>query len=275
MNTFYRVVSGAAAICIGLGVLLGGVGFLLGGRVAQLPDSGVRFRGWDWGPNPLWGSDTVTASYTGSGIRKLDFELNCMDVQLAEGDDFWIEAKQVNGKRFTTKVEGDTWKIRCDSNHLGSRNSLVGRNWDRNVPQVTITVPRGFVAEKLELELGMGELAVYDFATQKSDLEVGMGNMTLENFTSGKCDLDVGMGSLVLLGKVTGKGTIHCGMGSVEMTLEGQESDYGCSATVGMGSVVLGSENTGGLGGEMTRRKDAPNFFDIDCGMGSVEIYFN
>ena len=41
-----------------------------------------------------------------------------------------------------------------------------------------------------------------------------------------------------------------------------------------MGTVILGSESTGGMDGGMTRRRDAPNFFNIDCGMGSVEIYF-
>ncbi len=82
------------------------------------------------------------------------------------------------------------------------------------------------------------------------------------------------MGSLVLNGKITGKGDIKCGMGSIEMTLGGREEDYGCRATVGMGTVILGSESTGGMGGEMTRRRDAPNFFNIDCDMGSVEIYF-
>lgn len=272
MNTFYRVVGGAAAILIGLGVLLGGIGFLLGGRMTQMPVAGVAFTGW--GYNPLWGQDTVETSYPDGSVRKLDFELTCMDVQILEGDGFWIRAENVDGKRFSTYQDGDTWKIRCDNKHLTSRKPIVGRNWEHNAPQVTITVPRDFVVEELDLELGMGTLTMDGVTTWKSDLEVGMGSMTLTGFTSSQCDVDVGMGSLVLNGKITGKGDIKCGMGSIEMTLGGREEDYGCRATVGMGTVILGSESTGGMDGEMTRRRDAPNFFNIDCGMGSVEIYF-
>ena len=62
--------------------LLGGIGFLLGGRMTQMPVAGVAFTGW--GYNPLWGQDTVETSYPDGSVRKLDFELTCMDVQILE-----------------------------------------------------------------------------------------------------------------------------------------------------------------------------------------------
>jgi len=273
MKTFYRVVSGAAVICIGLGLLLGGVGVMLGGRLSQLPDSGLRLAGWV--TPTLWGYETVEADYAGRDIRKLDFELEAMDVEIQEGDTFSVRADQVDSRRFTTRVEGDTWKIDCDNQYFGRRPSRFGGRWDRRAPHVTITLPKGYMAEELDLEMGMGNLFASNLSARRSELSVGMGNMTLENFTSGDCDIEVGMGDLIILGSVTGRGAIDCGMGDLEMHLAGPQRDYGCNVSVGMGSVTVGDETIGGLSGERSFNAGAKNFFEIDCGMGNVEIYFD
>lgn len=267
MNIFYRVVAGAAAICIGLGVLLGGMGVLLGGRVNDLP-----VRGFGFGLTPsVWGSDTVEAGY--QGIRKLDFDFEAMDVEIREGDGFSVRADRVNARRFITRQDGDTWEIRCDNKYPRGRMNF-GDRWEKSAPRVVVTLPRDFVAQELDLDMGMGTLTATGLSALESDLDLGMGEMTVTDFSSGSCDLKVGMGSLILTGSLTGRGDIECGMGSIEMTLLGRESDYGFDTTVGMGEVTIGTHSTGGLGGAMLLNNTAPNFFGIDCGMGSIEIGF-
>lgn len=290
MNTFYRVVSGAAAICIGIGVLLGGIGVLLGGRVSELP---ARSLGLGFGLLPrVWGSETVEASYT--GVRSLDFEFEAMDVEIREGDgdSFQIRASRVNKRRFITRQDGDTWEIRCD-NRYHNRWPNIGNRWEKKAPRVVITVPKGFAAEDLKLSLEMGNLTIRDLdaqdlelrlamgnlsaqglAAHSSDIDLEMGEMILSDFSSGDIELDVGMGSLIFDGQLTGRGKISCGMGSIEMILKGKESDYGFDATVGMGSVEIGTRSASGLGGAMTLNNTAENFFEVDCGMGSIEIGF-
>lgn len=288
MNMFYRIVSGAAAICIGFGMLLGGIGVLLGGRVSELP---ARSLGFGLLPR-VWGSDTVEAGYT--GIRNLDFEFEAMDVEIREGDSdsFQIRASRVNNRRFTTRQDGDTWEIRCD-NRYRSRWLNIGNRWERKAPRVVITVPKGFTAEDLKLKLSIGSMTVQDLAARDltldlemgnltarglsargSDIDVGMGEMILRDFSSGDTEMDVGMGSLIFDGRLTGRGKITCGMGSIEMALEGKESDYGFDATVGMGTVEIGTQSSGGMGGGMLLNTAAENFFEVDCGMGSIEIGF-
>ena len=267
MSRFYRVVSNIAVVFIGLGVLLGGVGVLLGGRIGDLP-MGARF-GF---PPRVWGSDTVEADYT--DIHTLDFQFEAMDVIIQEGDGFHIKAERVNSRRFDTYQDGHKWMIRCDNRSSGLNRINWGNSWDKKAPKVVVTLPKGFTADRLELQMGMGFLTADGLAADRSDIELGMGEMTLRDFSSGGCDIGVGMGSLTIVGDITGRGAVNCGMGSVEIFLEGRESDYGFDASVGMGSVNIGLHSIDGLGGEMTLNTGAPNFSTVDCGMGSVDIVF-
>lgn len=274
MKFFYRVISSVAVILIGIGVLLGGIGLLLGGRMGDLlmvPGFGHRL---GFFTPSIWGNDTVEADYT--GIRSLDFEFRTMDVVIKEGDGFSIRAERVNARRFITVQDGDEWKIRCDGDEKSGLNRINwGNKWEKKAPKVVITVPKGFTAEELKLEMGMGYLTAGGLSAKESEVYLGMGEINLANFSSGDCDLEVGMGNLTIQGKITGRGDLTCGMGSAELLLEGQESDYGFDATVGMGSVNIGPHTTEGFGGSMVLNSSAPNFFTVDCGMGSVDIRFS
>lgn len=287
MKAFYRIVCGTAAVLISLGLLLSLVGFLMGGRPDKLDEVVFPLHGsWRIGPfrsgrgNPLYGSDTIDIVYPG-GVTKLDFDLSCADVTLKTGENFKVEARKINAKRFRTEMKGDTWEIECDV----KKSDRISGN---KAPTITITVPKDFVAEEAALNLSMGTLTVKNLAAEQSTLNVGMGEMTVSGFSSGDCDIDLGMGSLELTGKITGQSAIQCGMGSAEMTLTGDPRDYGFSVSVAMGSAEINGEDispdglppigshesVGGLATERSWNLDAPNRFDIDCGMGSVEIDF-
>lgn len=274
MKMIYRVLCGAAAICIGLGLLLGVIGTALGARPADLSISTIdlpAFRFITREPT-VWGRDTVEVTYPGENIRRLDFDLEAMDVTIETGNSFSILAKKVNAKRFTTKIEGDTWVIDCDSSHL---SGSWGKRWEKKAPKVTITIPKGWVAKEAEIDLGMGNLTVYDLTAEESTLDVGMGSATVSDFRSRDCSITVGMGSLYLEGDLRGKGNITCGMGTVTLSLDGRASDYGCTASTGMGTITFGGHETGGLAGGMTVGTGASeNWFDIECGMGSVDVLF-
>lgn len=288
MKPFYRIICGTAAVLVSLGLLLSLIGFLMGGRLADLDETTFPLHGsWRIGPfrggfrgNPLYGSDTIDIVYPG-GIDKLDFDLSCADVTIKTGENFKVEARKINAKRFSTKVDGDTWEIECD---IKKSDRISGNK----APTITITVPKDFVAEEAKLDLAMGTLTVKNLAAEESSLNVGMGSMTVTGFSSGDCDIDLGMGSLEFTGEITGQSSIQCGMGSAEMTLIGDPKDYGFSVSVAMGSAEINGEDVSPdgmppigeheiVGGLMTERSwnlDAPNQFYIDCGMGSVEINF-
>lgn len=285
MKSVYRVLCGAAAICIGLGLLLGIIGTALGARpadlslsVTQLP--ALRFITTSpsyWGRDvvdAIWGRDTVEASYPADSVRRLDFDLEALEVTISPGEEFSVQAKNVNAKRFTTKLEGDTWVIDCDNRV--SRHGWGNDRWGRRTPEVTITLPKGWLAEEVVLELGMGNLTLDGLAAKESCIDIGMGTAEFTGFASRDCDITVGMGTLILEGNLTGKGSITCGMGTAELRLSGKAADYGCTASAGMGSVTFAGQETGGLAGSMTLGSaSGENWFDIECGMGTVEVYFD
>ena len=274
MKLFYKVVCGAAAVCIGLGAILGGAGLLMGGTIRGLFQAGDT-SAFSWGPfswsaPSWWGSDTVRESY--DGIRSLDFDLGPAAVTIREGDAFTLEARRVNADRFQTRVDGDTWEIQCPDQGRGSFSGSGG--WDQRAPEIIITVPEGFVAEELDLAIGMGTLEAQGLSARESSLSVGMGEMVLSGFSSGDCGLEVGMGTLELSGAVTGRGSVDCGMGTALLTLEGDPGDYDYRASAGLGSVTVGDRSGGGLGSDLARDTGAPNYFEIDCGMGEVVLHF-
>ena len=272
MKRFYRIICGAAAVCIGLGAILGGVGLLLGGTLRGLFQGGGAYARADlpWSAPSWWGEETLRESY--AGVRKLDFELGLSHVTIRPGEGFSLEARGVDSGRFRSRVDGDTWEIRCPEEKLSRFSS--GELWGREAPEILITLPRDFVAEELELSMGMGTLEGEGLTALEAELSVGMGEMSLSGFSSGSWEADVGMGTLELEGALTGEGKLHCGMGSALLDLRGNEEDYNVSATAGLGRVTVAGRTAGGLGGELSWSVGAPNSIEIDCGMGEVSVTF-
>ena len=58
------------------------------------------------------------------------------------------------------------------------------------------------------------------------------------------------------------------------MTMSGEKEDYNYELEVGMGTVAIGGSEFGGMAIEKTIENSASKNMDIECGMGSVEIYF-
>ena len=94
-------------------------------------------------------------------------------------------------------------------------------------------------------------------------------------FEARQLDGEVGVGQLYLEGNVTEHGDIQCSMGSVEMYLEMGEEDYNYAVECGMGSVEIGGRAYSGLAREQYVDNGAARQIDVDCAMGSVEIYFD
>jgi hypothetical protein len=270
MKLFYKITCAAAAVCIGLGLILGGMGLLMGGTIRGLFQAGETGSHFHWRKPSWWGEETVRKSY--EGIQKLDFDLGCADITIRAGDSFSLEAEGVNSSKFQSRQDGDTWKIQCSDWSQGGFSLL--RKWKGEAPRIAITVPQGFVARELELGVGMGTLDAQGLEAQESEITVGMGEMVLSDFRSGDCEMDVGMGTLELTGEIRGKSSIHCGMGSARLTLDGEPDDYDYTASAGIGSVEVDGQRAGGLGGDITRDTGASNRFQIDCGMGEVVLRF-
>lgn len=265
MKFFAKIIGSIAAILICLGLVVAVVGLVMGATLDNFHWGSLSGRAFSGN----WDTQSISESYT--DVTALDFDLGMAQVTFVEGDTFSIEASGLPLK-ITSQVNRGVWKV--ESREFRSFKWFQPR-WGNHSPTITITLPEGFVADSLRLEMGMGRLDAQSLRSRgRASLEVGMGQILIDRLEAPKVALTCGMGSIAIDRVQTQEGDIDCGMGRVALAILGEEKDYGYTVDVGMGDVDLGSQSYSGLGQKTRQNQDAPNQLTIECGMGKVEISF-
>ncbi|MDL2328102.1 DUF4097 domain-containing protein [Ruminococcaceae bacterium OttesenSCG-928-A11] len=194
---------------------------------------------------------------------------------------------------YTSTTDDGVWTIKSKHNSITSRE--LGRFWLNGkdiTTTFTITVPERLL--ELDIKLGMGEVEVGDITVDELEGNVDLGTLYLRNVTAAESELTVNMGSIDAQELNTGICKLRCDMGGIEMTgsaatelkancsmgsiyaMLDEPGGYTVASEVSMGSIMvagihygmgLGSENHHTIGG------GGPHF-DLECGMGSIEIDF-
>ena len=221
------------------------------------------------------GENNFIWSSTEQNIRNLDIELGQTELHIIPGDSFVFTA---DGKIDSIAVTGDTLHIKHtekDSETFGLFKSYL---FEKEIPplKATLTVPYNVFFENITLEIGMGEFeSKIPLKCKRSTLNVGLGSCSLEDFSvTDYFETECDMGSLTIQGTIDGTSKIQCGMGTVKLITQGNPDDYNYKTQVGMGSVQIGDKTFGGLSNKERFSSTAKNYFDIDCGMGSIIISF-
>lgn len=196
-------------------------------------------------------------------VQKLEVELGAGEVTILPGDDFTTTCNK-DGVVFSS-LNGQTYQVEMAD---------TGAPWTGSL-EVTITVPRDNIPRELDLAIGAGQMTVRDLSCETADLEIGAGQMKLQNVVcTSEMDIDLGVGQLKYEGALSGKVDVDCDMGHVKMVIP-RPADFGYRIDCSLGTVKLGGEKrVSGLSNEVSAREDAATFFDIECGMGSVDIEF-
>ena len=198
-------------------------------------------------------------------VRELEISIGGGRVILQSGDSYRL---QVEGNpRYESELSDGEWEIYTNDNWN------TGINWDDVV--FTITLPAGAVLDEISLTLGAGTLTADALCCYEADLEVGAGMMTLKDFVcTGDCEISVGLGTLIIDGGALAQYTdVDCGMGTVKLKLE-RPDFYGYSVSGGMGSVSVDGNKYSGMSIDATQNAGADTFYQIQCGMGSVQLEF-
>ncbi|MBD5101737.1 MAG: DUF4097 domain-containing protein [Subdoligranulum sp.] len=198
-------------------------------------------------------------------VRELEIEVGAAQVVIQTGSGYDLSVE--GSPRYETELSGETWYI----------HTLDDWNVTRFQDDVVfyITVPEDAAFEEVSLTIGAGILTAETLCCEELELKVGAGTMTLTDLTcTRECDISVGVGSLLIDGgTLAGETEIECGMGSIEMELA-RPAEYGYAVRGGMGSVAVGRDNYSGMAFDTEWNPGAQTFYDIECGMGSVEIAF-
>lgn len=285
MKTFTKVWLG-----IGLLAIMFGIGLLI-----LTAASGAT-----WRDIPTY---SVKEGY--DNVKSLDIQIGYGEVYIEEGDEFFINAEQLmedDGFESYVTEEG-TWVIDEPGNNnnfnlFGMRfpvRQLFQWNDDNLAPKIVITVPKGFIAREVSIDIAAGiletdviraeegtfsveagEMKINQLqVTGKSQYSVGAGYMKLDGVNANNITVDCNMGNIEIDGAITGDNYISCGVGNIGMDLYGSEKDYSYEVESGIGNVSIDGEEYHNIGGRKIGNGDAVNSFSLDCGIGKISVDFH
>ena len=307
MKSFYKAMAIFAICVLGLGALLVGVSFA-GGVASSAKDGVIRVgnhvtipigwtTGWHWtwhdNDDDSWCDDSDSASWRDSSsyngekviitpsaastsqvqsstegetntVKKIRLDLGAGSYKVVRGDSFKVEVTGISEDRIRADLTEDLWDVEVP------KGDIRVDKWGG--VRGTVTIPQNCDPEKVEINIGAGELTVQGLSASKSAiLNVGAGSMTLNDCTMNNVSMNCGMGRMDYNGTLTGGGSIECGMGSVAVRTAGNPADFGADVDCGLGTVRFGDNRWSGIT-EGVYHKDAANFFKLDCGVGSIEF---
>jgi hypothetical protein len=135
-----------------------------------------------------------------------------------------------------------------------------------------VVLPYDFVAEKMDIMLGAGNLQAEYLSAKEMVLDVGLGNCQAEIINAGYANFNVGVGNLGSRHFTVDDAYLEVGLGNMELTLTRPLDKYLCHIEVGLGSVDLGGNRYSGVADVKSGGGDAPYRLNINCGLGSVNV---
>lgn len=295
MKSFYKVCMKVALGIIGLGIILAIIGISSGASWSSLNVGPARLHERIINiENNNNTNDIINESY--SDVKSIDIDIHYGEVSILQGDEFAIEASNINRKHLKSYVDGDTWRVKDAGNfkinffgiHIG--DSGVDFNNGRSL--ITIYIPKNFNGEKINIKLGAGKINIEQLSGDEIKLDVGAGNMLVNNLKAYKeADLAVGageinidnieakdtnfecgMGNITINGVLKGDSKVECGVGQISMYLDGEEEDYNYYIDSGVGNVIINKDEYSFTSSTKKVNDNAKGDFDINCGVGNVTI---
>lgn len=283
MKTFAKIWLGIALIAIGIGVAI----------LVIAVASGASFE------------DVPTFSYEESytDVTGIDMDIEYGEVNIVEGDTFQVDAKRLPENGLESYVDTDgTWIIRQDSDNrdfvdIFGFHFSVGNvfGWNENrAPEITITLPKDFVADHVSLVIKAGDVEVDEISavtgdfnvsagrlvvkeleiTEQSEYIIGAGQMTLGNVLVKDIKVDCGVGDVMISGNVSGDSDIICNVGNVELDLDGEEADYSYDISASIGNIDIDNNSYHSISNRVINNDNAENNLSLNCEIGNISVDF-
>jgi len=286
MKSVKRICLGLACITIALGIIL------------------VIFA-WSFGGNRIYGAsdNNYELEDTVEEITSMEIDVSYGTVKIVTGDKFHVKITNMPKNGYKSYVKDNTWIIEEDedSDYLveifGFKIPVfsfgLGLDYSSdNAPKIIVTIPEGFHAQELIFDLDAGLLTANSLSGDKVELTVDAGKMEIDELiantyvelTCGAGDLEVkratvnnanvdcGLGRIRIKGSILGDSYVTCGVGDVSLDLDGNEEDYNYSIDCGIGHVIINDRSYSGTIDKTVRNNNAIGSFELDCGVGRIEL---
>ncbi|MCM1047277.1 MAG: DUF4097 domain-containing protein [Clostridiales bacterium] len=264
---------------------------------------------WHYGAeHRVSGSEAENTDCRASEITDIDIELGaaCLVIEESADDCVWIR-NDSSIKNLKYGMNNGTFVL------YGNRNKFNNMFHNENDGTVYLSLPKGLNLNSVEMEIyagqienlnleantielesgagiydidslraksismdvGAGEMNIGSMSAETVSISVGAGTVDVKNADVAKdLDLEVGMGSISVQGKIMGDMDAECAMGEIDITLQGSESEHNYTLECGMGNVIIGGNEYGGIAKERKINNGSSSYFDIECAMGSITIKF-
>lgn len=281
MKTFSKIWISLGFLAIGIGIALVIVSACNGVTVEDIP--------------------AFSKSESYSNVKSLDFQLDYGKVTIEEGDNFHIEADNLPKNDFKSYVEDGTWVIKTKNSnffHIFDLDIPAGEfgNWKfGREPEIIITIPEGFEADKIALDLGAGILNADNInategsfsvgagsmiidqlqVKEKSDYKIGAGKLELDNLNASNISVDCNVGHAEISGNIFGNNNIRCDVGTVKLDLDGQQNDYYYQIDSSIGNVIINGEDYENNDRRSIGNDSSNNKLFLDCSVGNITVDTN
>ena len=222
-----------------------------------------------------------------SDITDLNLEIAGGGCIISESSDEYFHIYSENAKEFQYYIDNKTLYIK------GFDNIAFDIHPD-DYNYIYLEMPRNFVFENIELELGAGIIKADTFQASKaidmkigagefivnslsSDIltaEIGAGNAEIENASVKDSNIEIGLGNMTYSGFITGNLTAECGLGNLNLYLNDEYENHNYDLELIMGNMTLGQKNFSAAAYTDSIKHGTSSTYTLECGMGNMTILF-
>ena len=106
-------------------------------------------------------------------------------------------------------------------------------------------------------------------------VSLGAGTVYADSLkTSGTAELSAGTGEISVSSFAGADLDLECGIGSLELTVQGQETDYDYDLECGMGEIQIGEESYSGIARGASIDNGSGRLITAECGIGDIVLNF-
>ena len=289
MKVSTKVALASAAGLILAGAIMCAIGFGMGGWAAALeltdlsPYMDLRDGlavGYDALSN-MSNEGDYTLTFKSEYINNIDFEIGASDVKIVDN----TTDNNINVTIKNASYASD------DSNHsLGLK--IKGKANGKS--EVTVAIPKGkkfgtiklqigatdmevdsFICSNLTISAGAGDVTIGDLLSDnRVELNVAAGSLKIENAKVKDLDLECGAGDVEFAGIIEDDLDAECGMGNITLNLIDKSENHSLALEAAMGNITFNGEHLSGFVNEIEHGSDEESQYDIECGMGNIDITF-
>lgn len=217
MKTSTKVILIVSITLVVAGILILAVAFLLGGRFRLIEANRLELSDY--------------SKDFPEQIDSLYVELGAGEFTVKAGESFRVEAENIDLSSFVCEVENGTLRVVENWRGLWARGLLSGLVFSDYTPVVTIYIPADFHANRIELKVSAGELALCDLSADYFGLQMSAGTVDAGMVEASSAEVELSAGNAEIEGISATSAEINASAGAITVdALSAADLDLGVSA---------------------------------------------